>query len=175
MAKKSADLENFIWHYSRSQLQILGFIQLLVPSTNEAEDILQETSLVLLNKWSEFDQDRDFTKWACGVARYEVFKFLRKKRKHTGVSLELLEEMSDMALENIDKDRDQLRQDALAKCFDLLSPENQKLFQDRYRWNQTVAELAVIRKKSERAIYKNLNLVRKNLQKCIQRHVSETS
>ena len=69
MAPKDKELEKFIWHYSRSQLKILGFIQMLVPSTVEAEDILQETSIVLMDKWSEFDQEKDFANWGlwCGT------------------------------------------------------------------------------------------------------------
>ena len=175
MAPKDKELESFIWHYSRSQLKILGFIQMLVPSTVEAEDILQETSIVLMDKWSEFDQEKDFTNWACGVARYESFKHLRKQKKHAGISLELLRELSDLALAQKTEQNDQQRQEALAKCFETLSAPHQKLLQDRYRLNISVSELARIRSKTERAIYKNLSSIRKMLQDCMRRRLSEVA
>ena len=175
MTSNEKDLENFIWHYSRSQLQILGFIQMLVPSTSEAEDILQETSIVLMNKWPEFDLDRNFTNWACGIARYETFKHLRKQKKHVGLSLDLLQELSDMALAAKEHQDDQKRQDALAQCFESLSPPLKQLVQERYRLNKSVAELAKIRDKTERSIYKSLTNIRNILQACIQRRINEVA
>ncbi len=171
--RQNHDLESFMWHYSRSQLKILGFIQLLLPATNEAEDVLQETSIVLLQKWPEFDQQRDFTNWACGIARFEAFKYLRTQKKHFCLSLELLKELSELALERSGKLDDQQRQDALSKCFEKLTTSSQNLLRDRYNFNKSVAELARILDKTERAVYKNLSAIRKTLQECIARRLSE--
>lgn len=66
----------------KSQHHVLGFVQMLLPSVHDAEEVLQETSIVLWNKWDQYDPERDFVKWACGIARYEVFRYLRKRNSH---------------------------------------------------------------------------------------------
>ena len=169
------DVESFIWHYSRAQLQILSFIQMLIPSTIEAEDILQETSIVLFKKWNQFDKDRDFASWACGIARYEVFKYLRSQKKRSGISIELLHELSDMALQQREQENDQQRQDALANCFEQLSPSHKKLFTERYRLNKSIPNIAKLCDKTERAVYKSLSNLREVLQRCIQRQINEVA
>ena len=112
---------------------------------------------------------------ACGVARFETFKFLRKQKKHAGLSLDLLRELSDLALAQRTEQDDQQRQEALARCFETLSASHQKLLQDRYRLNISVAELAKLGNKTERAIYKNLSGIRKMLQDCMRRRLSEVT
>ena len=48
----------------------------LLPNEQDAQDVFQRTSLVLWQKFDQFDSDRDFLPWACGVAHYEVRNFL---------------------------------------------------------------------------------------------------
>src|SRR5262249_20100963 len=48
----SGSIEDFVRLFSRSQHRILRFIHSLVPNLSEAEDILQETSVILWKKWA---------------------------------------------------------------------------------------------------------------------------
>lgn len=170
------NLEQFVRQYSRAQLQILGFIQMLVPSPTEAEDILQETSVVLWQKWKQYDQSRDFASWACGIARYEVFKHIRKRKRNVYLSDELLQQVSDVALQDLrSREEDQLRQEALALCFESQSPADQHLLNERYRDEKHVAEIASDRTVTSRAVYKQLGLVREMLQRCIERRIEKVA
>ena len=78
---ESSSTEEFVRIYSTNQSRIMRFIQCLVPKYSEAEDILQETSVVLWKKWPEYQPDKDFVTWACGIARLEVFRMLRQNKK----------------------------------------------------------------------------------------------
>ena len=49
---------------TRHQRQIFGYIYTLVPNRADAEDILQETSLVICEKFDEFKEGTDFVAWA---------------------------------------------------------------------------------------------------------------
>src|SRR5277367_486456 len=68
---------------TRHQRQIFGYIYSLVPDRHDAEDLLQETSLVICEKFNDFEGGTDFVAWACQIAywriRYSRQKFARSK------------------------------------------------------------------------------------------------
>src|ERR1051326_7889125 len=68
---------------TRHQRQIFAYIYTLVPDRHDAEDLLQETSLVICEKFDEFVPGTDFVAWACQIAwwriRYSRQKFARAK------------------------------------------------------------------------------------------------
>src|SRR5262245_13196297 len=67
----------------RHQRQILAYIYTLVPDRHDAEDLLQETSLVICEKFVEFKPGTNFLAWACQIAYWRVRaarqKFARSK------------------------------------------------------------------------------------------------
>ena len=68
---------------TRHQRQIFSYIYTLVPDRHDAEDLLQETSLVICEKFDEFRDGTDFVAWACQIAWWRVRaarqKFARSK------------------------------------------------------------------------------------------------
>src|SRR3954468_15442865 len=68
---------------TRHQRQIFSYIYVLVPNRSDAEDLLQETSLVICEKFHEFKEGTDFVAWACQIAYWRVLysrqKFARSK------------------------------------------------------------------------------------------------
>ena len=59
----------FTHYLAATQARLYGYIHSLIPDINDADDLYQQTALVLWNKFGEFDRGRDFFAWACGVAR----------------------------------------------------------------------------------------------------------
>ena len=49
-----------------------------MPSRSDAEDILQETSLTICEKFSDFKEGTNFYSWACQIAYWKV-RAARKK------------------------------------------------------------------------------------------------
>ena len=68
---------------TQHQRRIFGYIYTLVPVRHDAEDILQETSLVICEKFDQFKPGTDFAAWACQIAYWEIRrarqKFARSK------------------------------------------------------------------------------------------------
>src|SRR6266403_6118656 len=68
---------------TRHQRRIFSYIYTLVPDRYDAEDLLQETSLVICEKFDAFEEGTDFVAWACQIAywriRYSRQKFARSK------------------------------------------------------------------------------------------------
>src|SRR5262245_3362016 len=68
---------------TQNQRRIFAYIYTLVPDRHSAEDILQETSLVICEKFAEFKTGTDFVAWANQIAWWQVraarTKFARSK------------------------------------------------------------------------------------------------
>jgi len=69
--------EQFVSLLARHHNLIRGFIGTLLPHQTDADDVFQQTCLVLWRKWDTFDETQSFSSWACGIAFYEVKNFQR--------------------------------------------------------------------------------------------------
>ena len=62
---RRSGIGTFLQHQDR----VYGYIVLMLPNRHDAEDVFQQTSLILWQKWDQFDPEQDFLSWACGIAR----------------------------------------------------------------------------------------------------------
>ena len=52
--------------------QLTGYVHALIPSWQDAEDVLQNTKLRLWEQFDSFQPEGDFAAWAIAVASYMV-------------------------------------------------------------------------------------------------------
>ena len=101
----------FAEQLARHQSQLFGYIYSLVRDLDDADDLFQQTSLVLWDKFDQFDPSRSFVDWACGVARYEVLNFLRARSRNRlyfsdELNLALIEAQETLEQERLEERRD---------------------------------------------------------------------
>ncbi|MEK9633605.1 MAG: sigma factor, partial [Opitutae bacterium] len=116
----SDDLVPFDFSRKLSGLQrsLYAYILTLLPNRTDAEDVLQDTNLILCRKASEYDPKGHFQGWAFQIARYQVMAHITKsKRSRLQFSNEIIEAL---AAEELDTKRIALNQKALQLCYDLL-------------------------------------------------------
>jgi hypothetical protein len=58
--------------FVRFQDRIFAFMATVLPNRDDAEEVFQQISLVLWQKWRELGPSRDFVRWACGMAHHKV-------------------------------------------------------------------------------------------------------
>ena len=165
----------FAAHLRAIQTRLYGYIHSLARDLNDADDLFQQTALILWKKFAEFDRGRSFFSWACGIARLEVVNFLRhraRQRLYFSDDLNLLlieaqEEMGNKEMEN--------RRDALAKCLAKLRERDRELLLECYRETGCVNEAAGRRGRSPQSIFNSLRRIRRALYGCICRTLSQES
>ena len=59
----------FAEYLGQDQARLYGYIHSLVRDVHDADDLFQQTTLILWKKFGEFDRRLSFFAWACGVAR----------------------------------------------------------------------------------------------------------
>lgn len=156
----------FVRYQVRHQSRIFAFILTLVPDWNDAEEILQETSIVLWNKFSDFEIGTDFGKWARAVARFEIRKYYEKKRREKRV---FSEEVVAALYENFESDPygfDE-RSAALRTCIKNLEGNDHKLIVLRYFSQSTTGVIAEQFGRSVESVCNSLRRIRDQLLSCV--------
>jgi len=73
--------ERFLALFTANEPAIRAFVRRLVPTRQDAADVMQGVALVLWRKFPQLDQPDHFRKWAFGVARVETLSWLRDKAR----------------------------------------------------------------------------------------------
>ena len=156
-----------------AQTRLYGYIHSLIPDINDADDLYQQTALVLWNKFGEFDRARDFFAWACGVARGEVANFARRRarqRLYLAADINLL--LVEAHAEITDAEQDD-RRAALSRCVGKLPPADRELLTECYREPDGVHAAAGRRSRSSHSVYNSLRRIRKALLDCVNRVLAQ--
>jgi len=162
----------FLRLYTRHQYRILAYIFTLVPNRSDAEDLLQETSMLLWEKFDQFEPGTDFTAWACRVAFLKVSDYRRQfVRAKLVLSNELLESIAARAIE-LAPHLDQRRR-ALNDCLKRLEERDRLMILARYEPGGSVDRAARTCGRSLQATYKALYRIRKALFDCVSLRVAE--
>ena len=77
------DRENrFTEQLRRNHRQLFGYIYGLLRNYGDAQDVFQQTSLTLWEKFDEYRPGTSFASWACSIARFKALNFLRRHRRY---------------------------------------------------------------------------------------------
>ena len=73
----SGPSEEFVRLFTQVQRALYLSIMPMVRSPSDAEEVLQEANVVILNKWRQFQPGSNFLAWCRAIARLEVFRLRR--------------------------------------------------------------------------------------------------
>lgn len=173
MAHHGADRnEVFVELLTLHQRRLYGFIYTLVSNPADAEDLLQQTNLVLWQKFHEFDLDRSFPAWACGIAHFLVLNYLKEKRRsHVVFSDELITRLAETRC--TEEDANLVDPVNLAGCIEALSEPDRKLIELCYTATDSIKAAASALGRPAASVYVSLVRVRRLLMECLQRTNAE--
>jgi RNA polymerase sigma-70 factor (ECF subfamily) len=173
---ESSSYEEFLLLYTQHQTQIWRFIHSMLPHESDADDVLQETGLVLWAKWDAYDKERNFGSWAFGIAKLQALKFVRENQsRRVTLTESVLEEVAESFHKQI-RSKDALlgRRDAINKCLENLDQASRRIIEDRYRRNLSTKTIAERRGVAVQTVYSALTRVRSRLADCVQRRLAAT-
>lgn len=171
-ASVSVPNENFIRSFTQAQRALYLYVLPLVGNPSDADEVLQETNLVIWNKWDQFEEGTNFLAWGRAIARLEVFRFRRTRHgKVTFLDDSLLDLVAQRA-ETI-SDETELRQEALAKCVSQLRAKDRQLIQLRYAPGANGDKVAAKLGRPANSVYQSLSRIRRVLVECVQHRLAE--
>src|SRR4051794_4464524 len=156
---------------TQHQRRIFAYIYTLVPNRTDAEDLLQETNLIICEKFADFKPGTDFVAWACQIAywrvRYSRQKFARSKVVFDQTVLDAVAQTAVVLAPELDA-----RHEALAVCLQKLNPRERDFILTRYEPGSGVEEAARRSGRSLDAAYKALTRIRKLLFDCVSHQLA---
>lgn len=160
----------FLRLFLQNERRLYAYILTLLPNRADADDVLQESSLVMWDKFDESAPPDDFAAWGCRIAYFKVLDFFKKShRARVRFSQALLERLAETAVEQSGTLQLDDRRDALAGCIEKLSPRDRDLLSRRFTPGATTESTSVELGRSVDAVYKALARVRRALFECVER------
>ncbi|MFN7564851.1 MAG: sigma-70 family RNA polymerase sigma factor [Prosthecobacter sp.] len=163
---------DFLRLYVEHEPSLRGFVRSLVPTLEDANDVMQEVAMALWKRFGSLDAPENFRRWAFGVARLEALEFLRKKSRDRHVFGEdLLAQLADDAEEMADQFVEERK--ALDVCLQKLPSDQRSLVEAAYAPGVRMDELATRIGRTAMAVYKSLHRIRMMLTDCTKRELSK--
>jgi RNA polymerase sigma-70 factor (ECF subfamily) len=159
----------FVELFVRHQRAVYGYIQTIVPNVNEADEIFQETSLVLWKKRDDYDSTLEFLPWACGIARKVAGNHWAKNgrdRHSFSFSDSFLEQLATVRASR--SEWLEAAMTALHDCLARLRDDQRLLLQMRYNNRNSIDQVAQQMNCSSNTVYQRLHRIRQRLYDCVR-------
>ncbi len=166
--------EEFLELYSSCQHSLYVYIVTLIGNPVDAHDVLQDTNLVLWQKFDQFECGTSFSAWAREVARYRVLRYRQIHANDAPILAPSVLDALAKRLDEVDRRRDELYTEQLLDCIERLGDADRELIRLRYRSSVRVKALAEQLHRSENAVSQSLGRIRRLLRKCVEEGVKRT-
>ena len=80
-SRRRAKGELFLRLFLQNERRLYAYILTLLPHRADVDDVLQDASLVMWDKFDEQHPPNDFTAWGCRIAYFKVLDFYKKRQR----------------------------------------------------------------------------------------------
>jgi RNA polymerase sigma-70 factor (ECF subfamily) len=165
-------VDEFVRLLGQNQRRVFLYVMSLVPNWNDAEEVLQNTNLVLWREFGQFQSGTNFTAWACKVAYHQVLAWRKKRQRDR---LEFSDAFVDAVAAEAAAKSDALeeRSKVLAGCIEKLPAGHRDLLRLRYSEGLEVEAIARQSEKTVDAVYRSLSRIRHALHSCVTKNFTQ--
>jgi RNA polymerase sigma-70 factor (ECF subfamily) len=166
--KGPRESEAFVRLMAEHQGRLYAYILSLVGDPDRANDVLQETNVVLWRDSREFQPGSNFKAWAFRVAHFQVMAFRQRQIRDRLVFEDDLVEALAFGAREADEVFE-ARQERLAGCLEKLAPAHREMVRRRYAEGLSVQAIAEDRGMTPNAAMQALFRIRQSLIQCVSR------
>lgn len=165
--KQPGSSEAYVQQLIAHQEDLRAFIYSLLPNSPCADDVLQNTNLVLWKKRNSFKQGTNFHAWAFKIARYQVQHQYDRAVRETRLvfSEELLDQVADTASAPQLSDANLV---ALRGCMAKLNDKQREVVTARYSQGHSLEQYATQTKSTAGSLRIALYRIRSTLRRCVE-------
>jgi RNA polymerase sigma-70 factor (ECF subfamily) len=165
-------VEQFVRLLGQHQRRLFLYVMSLVPHYGDAEEVLQETNLVLWREFDRFQPGSNFAAWACRIALNRVLAWRKRRQRDR---LQFCDAFLTAVAAEADARDDDLdeRSHQLARCIDRLPPRHRDLLRLRYGENQPIDAIAGTLRRTADAVYRALSRIRHTLHECVTKELAK--
>ncbi len=161
----------FIDQFVATQRRVYLFILAQVGNPDLAEEVLQNTNVVIWSKWNKFEPGTNYIAWVYRIASFEVMKY-RQKNKRSKIHFD--DEFIKTVATSVEQisEKSEARRLALSKCIDKLKSADRALIQQRYEPGVNGKSLAEKLGRPVNSVYQSLGRIRRVLLECVERELA---
>ncbi len=152
---------------------LFAFILACVRNYADADDILQNVSVVIIEAAEVPKEPSQFLAWSREIARRRILEHFRASKRVLPVDPQTIERMMEAAERVDSKHSSQAQRTALIECIEKLSPENQQILTARYSDSGESNTEALSKRfgRSEQGVVSLLYRTRQRLRDCVKRRL----
>jgi len=157
---------DFIHFFRKAETDLRAFIGSVIRDAHAREDIFQEVSRTLWEKFDDYDLSRPFGAWARGIASRKILEARRRSARFPLLFPPETVEAIAQAFDETDEPA-ALREAALKLCLAALPPRSRDILTARYDHRQPCEQIAQIHGSTLKAVHQTLSRLRRALHRCI--------
>lgn len=163
--------QQFLEEFVACQRRVYLYLLAQTADPQAAEEVLQNTNVVVLSKWRDFTIGTSFLAWVYRIASLEL---LKHRQRHRRSRLKFDDEFINSVTEAVEQlnEVSEERRRALAVCLGKLRPRDREMIQLRYQLGGDGKTLSERLSRPVNSIYQSLGRIRRTLLECIEREMS---
>lgn len=169
MNEKSA---KFFSLYTSIHGRLYSYIMMMVHNQAVAEDLLQETAVIMWENFETFQEGTNFGAWAVRIARNKTLEFLRENKNTKKLFRDEFYNRVSAVAEDSTQNFSQ-RMKALDECMKKLSKPDQNILRLRYKNNVPIKNISVRTGWPVSTLYHRLSRIYGVLRSCISRTLAQ--
>lgn len=169
---RDQNYESFLKLYRDNENRIFRYILAILPNYAAAEDIMQDTMLVMWRKYDQYEAGSSFAAWGMQIARFGVLNYFRKNK--SGIVCFDSEVIDNITRHEDSKASDDgVYQEALKVCMEHLPEKSRDIISLRYVESLKVMDIALRIENTVHATYKIMSRIHHALLNCIERKLAK--
>ena len=167
------DKRKFVKLLTQNYCRINSFIFCMVPNEIDSEDIMQETTVLMWEKFNQYKPGTNFVAWALTIAKYKILSYQRdKQRNRIHFDDQVIEMIEAASKAKFTSDNTVEKVTALKKCIQKLPRKQRTILQQKYSNGLSTKMLAHGQGVSVPTVYRYLSRIYINLHNCINQVLS---
>ncbi len=162
--------ELFVKLLTSNHHRIYAFILFMVPNDSDADDLMQETSSILWEKFAQFVPGTDFAAWAMTIAKYRVLNSRKKKKLTVPLSNDVIDLLAGESEKVLDESNERFA--ALRKCLAKLDKREMLFVKMRYKDGFSARIIGQRIGASAKVVYRSESKIIGLLARCIHRKLA---
>jgi len=165
----SESIKRLTREWTRAQPSVERFIRSFVRHRADADDVLQEVALTIVDRFDDFDEERSFEAWALGIAKNLVKAHFRKQLRQPvqAIDGEAVDQVA-AAFEELSPQAEDMKE-ALADCLSRVPGNQRRILSLPYAAGLKPSEIAEGIGKSANHVAVILHRLRTVLKECVER------
>lgn len=173
MSLQSNHTQEFVALLTGYQSAVRCFIISMMPGSDEVEDVLQDTNIVIWEKMNTFEMGSDFRAWVFTIAKHVTLEHLRKtKRDHAPTFDPALISMIAESWHDGESKVDSAREIALDRCLEGLNEKEQAIVEARYHKGSSLESHSADCGRPAGALRVSLYRIRAKLRRCVKKRLA---